>query len=110
MSLGENISRLISRRNRKKMNNAVCNMLSNEMTINLNMFDAIMKDIIVNNLNGTLIVTMERGGTRGRNTYQQGASEAIKVCSASVLERAMRDCFVLYQVRRNRNPWWSVDQ
>ena len=51
------------------MNSSTGDMLANKMTINLNMFGAIMKNIIVSNLNGTLIVTVERGRSRGRNTH-----------------------------------------
>ncbi|GMP27824.1 hypothetical protein CsSME_00003642 [Camellia sinensis var. sinensis] len=69
MSLGEDISRLIGRSNGEKMNSTTCNMLSNEMAINLNMLGAIMKNIIVSNLNGTLIVTIKRGSARRGNTH-----------------------------------------
>ncbi|GMQ05312.1 hypothetical protein CsSME_00050391 [Camellia sinensis var. sinensis] len=69
MSLSEDISGLIDGSDREKTNSTTGNMLANEMTINLNMFGAIMKNIIVSNLNGTLIVTIERGRIRRRNTH-----------------------------------------
>ncbi|GMP66793.1 hypothetical protein CsSME_00027002 [Camellia sinensis var. sinensis] len=68
MSFSEDISGLIDRSNREKMDSTTGNMLANEMTINLNMFGAIMKDIIVSNLKSTVIVTKKFSSTRGGNT------------------------------------------
>ena len=69
MCFGEDIGNLISRRNRVKMHNAIANMLTDEMAIDLNVFGTIMEDIIVSNLHGTAIVTMEGSSTRMRNTH-----------------------------------------
>ena len=35
-------------------------MITNKMTIDLDMFSPFMEDIIVNNMNGTLVVTIKR--------------------------------------------------
>ena len=35
-------------------------MLTDKMTINLNVFSPFMEDIIVSNINGTLVVTIKR--------------------------------------------------
>ena len=35
-------------------------MITDKMTINLDVFSPFMEDIIVSNMNGTLIVTIER--------------------------------------------------
>jgi hypothetical protein len=44
-------------------------MKSNEVTVNLDMFSALVKNIIVSNLNGTLIVTMDGRTAKQRDTY-----------------------------------------
>ena len=51
------------------MHNAIANMMTDEMAINLNVFGTIMEDIIVSNLYGTAIVTMEGSSTGMRNTH-----------------------------------------
>ena len=63
MKFGKKISRLVSRYEKKKTNSTTNNMLTNEVTINLNMLGAIMKNIIVSNHNGTTIVTMKNSST-----------------------------------------------
>ena len=35
-------------------------MITDKMTINLNVFSPFMEDIIVNNISGTLVVTIKR--------------------------------------------------
>ena len=35
-------------------------MITNKMTIDFDMFSPFMEDIIVNNMNGTLVVTIKR--------------------------------------------------
>ena len=39
-------------------------MITNKMTINLDVFSPFMKNIIVSNMNGTLVVTI-KGSSRG---------------------------------------------
>ena len=63
MSFGEEVGGLISRGNKEKTNMATGNMLSYEVAINLNILGAIMEDIIMGNLNSTLIVTIKAGGS-----------------------------------------------
>ena len=36
------------------------NIITDKMTINLDVFNPFMEDIIVNNMNGTLVVTIKR--------------------------------------------------
>ena len=43
-------------------------MIMNKMTINLDVFSLFMEDIIVNNMNGTLIVTIKRSSRGCRHT------------------------------------------
>ena len=51
------------------MHNAIANMLTDEMAIDLNVFGTIMEDIIVSNLYATAIVTMKGSSTGMRNTH-----------------------------------------
>jgi hypothetical protein len=44
-------------------------MMSNEVTVNLDMFSALVNNIIVSNLNGTLIVTMDGRTAKWRDTH-----------------------------------------
>ena len=69
MSLGEDVGYLISRGNKDKTNSATSNMLSHKVTINLNMLGAIMEDIIVRNLNGTLIIIIKNNSIGMRSTH-----------------------------------------
>jgi hypothetical protein len=51
------------------MQNIVLKMTPDEMTINLDMFGVLMKNIIVTNLYGTPLVTMNRRTSRLRGTH-----------------------------------------
>ena len=62
MCLGENISYLIRRDDRMKINSITSKMLTNKMTIYLNMFGAIKKNIIMSNQNDAAIVTIKDNG------------------------------------------------
>jgi hypothetical protein len=64
MRFGKNVSQLICRGDGMKMQNTMLMMISNELTINLDMFCALMENIIMSNLYDTSIVTMTgRKGT-----------------------------------------------
>ena len=69
MSLVEEVSSLISRTDGVESNSSMNNILTEGMTINLNVFGAIMENIIVSNLNNTLMVTMNRSRTKERDTH-----------------------------------------
>jgi hypothetical protein len=78
-------------------------MMSNKVTVNLDMFSALVNNIIVSNLNGTLIVTMDGRTAKQRDTHirqsqcNQRSSEVVSVSarySTSVLDRAT-DFFLL---------------
>ena len=43
-------------------------MITDKMTIDLNVFSPFMKDIIVSNINGTLVVTIKRSSRGCRHT------------------------------------------
>ena len=44
------------------------NMITDKMTINLDVFSPFMEDIIVSNMNGTLIVTIKSSSRGCRHT------------------------------------------
>ena len=48
----------------EKLKSTIDKMITYKMTINLDVFSPFMKDIIVNNMNDTLIVTI-KGSSRG---------------------------------------------
>ena len=43
-------------------------MITNKMTIDLDVFSPFMEDIIVSNINGILVVTIKRSSKRCRHT------------------------------------------
>ena len=43
-------------------------MITDKMTIDLDMFSPFMEDIIVSNMNGTLVVTIKRSSRRCEHT------------------------------------------
>ncbi len=44
-------------------------MMSDKITIDLDVFDPFLKEIITDNLNGTLVVIVHRCGRAGGHTY-----------------------------------------
>ena len=80
--------------------------MTNEVTIDLNMFSTFMKDIIMSNLNSTSIITVKfscsgtatpRSCSNQRNQISSAVVAASALYSASVLERATTVCFLLLQ-------------
>ena len=83
--------------------------MTNEMTINLNMFSTFMEDIIINNLNNTSIITdsqwslvvveqlTPRSCSNQRNQISSVVVAASALFSVSVLKRATTVCFLLLQ-------------
>ena len=43
-------------------------MITDKMTIDLDVFNSFMEDIIVSNMNGTLVVTIKRSNKECRHT------------------------------------------
>ena len=60
VSLGEDISRLVSRGDGEQLKIPFLEMLASDVTVNLNVLDAFMEDIIMSNLDSTTIVTIKR--------------------------------------------------
>ena len=58
MTLGEDISRLINRGDREQLE-----MLASDVAVNLNVLGAFMEDIIMSNVDSTIIVTTKRSGS-----------------------------------------------
>ena len=97
------------RENRLKCECTLKQKMTNEMTINLNMFSMFMEDIIMNNLNSTSIITVKfscngivntKTCSNQRNQRNQISSVVVYASvlySASVLERATTVCFLLLQ-------------
>ena len=81
-------------------------MIIDKMTIDLDVFSPFMKDIIVSNMNDTLVVAIKRS-SRGcghthvfRKPCSQRSSDVVSVraqYSVSILEQATRVCFLLRQ-------------
>ena len=60
VSLGEDISRLVSRGDGEQLKISFLEMLASDVAVNLNVLDAFMEDIIMSNLDSTTIVTIKR--------------------------------------------------
>ena len=58
MSLGEDISRMVSRGDGEQLE-----MLVSDVVVDLNVLGAFMEDIIMSNVDSTMIVTIDRSGS-----------------------------------------------
>ena len=58
MSFSEDVSWLVNSGNRKELNGLTSHMLTNEVTINFNVFCTLVEDVIMGNLNGAVVVTL----------------------------------------------------
>ena len=59
MSLSEDISRLVSRGDGEQLEIAFLEMLESDVAIDISVFGAFMEDIIMNNVDSTMIVTIK---------------------------------------------------
>jgi hypothetical protein len=57
MSFSEDVSWLINSGNGKELNGLTSHMLTNEVTVNFNVFRTLVENVIMGNLNGTVVVT-----------------------------------------------------
>ena len=57
ISFGEDASWLIDSGNRKELNGLMSHMLTNEVTVNFNVFHTLVENVIMANLNGVVVVT-----------------------------------------------------
>ena len=79
MSFHEDINRLI-KRERFLKGNDVDKMVSNEVTINFDMYSVLIEDIIVKNLNNTIITIRSRNVLGLRNydtTHLRGVNKVL---------------------------------
>ena len=63
MSLGKDISRLVSRGDGEQLKIALLEMLASDVAINLNVLGVFIEDIIMRNVDSTTIVTIKRSGS-----------------------------------------------
>ena len=63
MSLGEDISRLISKGDGEQFEISFLEMLSNDVAVDLNVLSAFIEDIIMSNVDSTTIVTIKKSGS-----------------------------------------------
>ena len=63
MSLGEDISRLVSRGDGEQLEISFFEMLASDVAADLNVICAFMEDIIMSNVDSTMIVTIKRSGS-----------------------------------------------
>ena len=62
MSLGEDISRLVSRGDGEQLEISFLEMLASDVAVDLNVICAFTEDIIMSNVDSTTIVTIKRSG------------------------------------------------
>ena len=62
--LGEDICKLIFGGDEEKLESTMDKMIPDKMTINLDVFSPFMEDIIVSNMNGTLVITIKGSVTK----------------------------------------------
>ena len=60
MTLGEDISRLVNKEDGEQLEIAFLEMLASVVAVNLNVLGVFMKDIIMSNVDSTMIVTIKR--------------------------------------------------
>ena len=63
MSLGEDISRLVSRGDGEQLEISFLEMLVSDVVVKLNVLGAFMEDIIMNKVDSTTIVIIKRSGS-----------------------------------------------
>ena len=69
MSLGKDISRLISRGDGEQLEISFLEMLASDVVVDLNMLGAFVEDIIMSNIDSTTTVTIKRSGSGLRNIH-----------------------------------------
>ena len=63
MSLGKDISRLVNRGDGEQLEIAFLEMLASDVAVDLNVLGAFVEDIIMSNVNSTMIVTIKKSGS-----------------------------------------------
>ena len=63
MSLGKDISRLVSRGDGEQLKISFLEMLASDVAVDFNMLGAFVEDIIMSNVDSIMIVTIKRSGS-----------------------------------------------
>ena len=69
VSLGKNISRLVSRGDGEQLEISFLEMLASDVAVDLNMLGAFVEDIIMSDVDSTTIVTIKRSGNGLRSIH-----------------------------------------
>ena len=69
MSLGKNISRLVSRGDGEQLEISFLEMLASNVAVDLNMLGTFVEDIIMSDVDSTTIVTIKRSGSGLRSIH-----------------------------------------
>ena len=69
VSLGKNISRLVSRGDGEQLEISFLEMLASNVAVDLNMLGTFVEDIIMSNVDSTMIVTIKRSGSGLRSIH-----------------------------------------
>ena len=69
VSLGKDISRLVSRGDGEQLKISFLEMLGSDVVVDLNMLGAFVEDIIMSNVDSTTIVTIKRSGSGLRSIH-----------------------------------------
>ena len=69
VSLGKNISRLVSKGDGEQLEISFLEMLASDVAVDLNMLGAFVEDIIMSNVDSTMIVTIKRSGNGLRSIH-----------------------------------------
>jgi len=69
MRLDKKIYNLQRKRNKRKSNGTMLEMMTNKMTIDLNVLSLFIKNQVVSNLNRILVVTIHRSMMRKENSH-----------------------------------------
>ena len=96
MSLGKDISKLVSRGDGEQLEISFLEMLASDVAVDLNMLSAFVEDIIMSNVDSITIVTIKRSGS-GLRSIHSAKSQRSQTSSQVVSTRARYSASVLEQ-------------
>ena len=92
-------------------------MITDKMTINFDVFSSFMEDIIVSNMNNTLVVTIKKSSRGCRHIakeaqmwYQQGHDILLQYWSGPHESVSYFTKKLEKNQEENNNQWWTYDQ
>ncbi len=77
ISFTENINSLAIWKNRYLLNSVTNNVMQDEVTITLNVFSVLVKDVLLSNLDCTLIITMKRYNGKMTDAHIYGNQQSL---------------------------------